>query len=327
MRGSPQMPSQVDPDSELPPGDGSGVEDAQPKGVQFSALSDSADAPSLTHTSSDTYIPHEVSSSSEDLSPHHAQPYPSSPPHQMRAWGTMGHDSLSVTPTPRPQPTTIPRSSDDDSPCKSTQTQPVKLQLPKAMACVLSQPDLSVSDTASNFSTARRGRESDGGRKGDEKGVYRSHSGARERGGEWGRWGESNEGVGIGERKGRSHTVTIKKGVSSDGSHCSPSAASVSEGGSNREEQNHPHSATATRESRGEGNHPHSATAMGESSGEGNRRESDGMERSRETGWAKPPTAPHTAAKPPKPKSKQNLLSWQCDGLFASTELVPCNTC
>ena len=151
-----------------------GREQRGPKGVHFSASVDSPAAgsgaphtagrgvPLLTHP---THGPHDVSSSlsSDDVTPSSMQPRPSSPPHLMKPWRATGYDSLSVTPPPMPAPPpTTPTTG--GSPSKATQTQPVKVQLPRAMTRVLTQPELSVSDTASTFSAAREGMgDSDGG--------------------------------------------------------------------------------------------------------------------------------------------------------------------
>lgn len=288
MRDSHPMSAQVPSDSELVPGDDSLAENdySRPIGVRFPAPSDSAGQASLTHTSSSsTYAAHEVSSSSEDVTPHRVQPFPSSPPHLLRPWGTTDYDSLSVTPTPGPQTILHPScTAEEDSPTKATQTQPVRLQLPRSVTCVLSQPDLSVSDTASTFSTAREGgRESDRGRRSVGKELSRSHSAST--------FSTAREGGG--ESDGRGQTATAEEsdgGSGSDGKegNHSPSASAYSTAREGGEESG------GGRRSEEKGlTHSHSAIAQ-DNGGRG----SDGKDR--ESGWAKPPHAP----KPPKPKRK-----------------------
>lgn len=108
--------------------------------------------------------------SSEDVAPNTRQPYPASPPvHPLKTWsaGDGNAASLSATPLPHTARTAHVVATSDEANVKSeaTQTQKPDCQFPRVSTRVLSQPDLSVADSASTSSTKGDVRGTDGGGK------------------------------------------------------------------------------------------------------------------------------------------------------------------
>lgn len=110
-----------------------------------------------------TPTPRDISSSSSEdgIAPSIPRPFPVSPPrHPLRAWDHDDTPSLTATPLPHSPGTHLGDRATDagvmDSASKSTQTRRPHFGAPKVVTRVLSQPDLSVSDTASTLSRGAR---------------------------------------------------------------------------------------------------------------------------------------------------------------------------
>lgn len=159
------------------------------KSVQFAAPQDSPTTPISSPRKREaehaqmTFQSHDTSSSSSsavDITPSSAQPQPASPPlHPLGSWAVKDYDtSLAVTPTSiaasgrektdynaKTESEEIEGKTSADkqsvqiitSPSKSTQTQILKFRPVNIITRTLSQPDLSVSDSASSLSIKGKG--------------------------------------------------------------------------------------------------------------------------------------------------------------------------